>query len=304
MWHGEAMRRVAEFVRIRSCHPLKSHDFSYITRVAAMAYLLIAHLSIVALAEDEPGIDGNAELVDLLAAAREYKLRITKSEKALEFREPSVLNFTNPERNQERGSVFVWMHDGRPAAIGQFFRFTIRGTRLTKHALHSLSSEPLEARFGEVLAWAPDKPGIEWKPFSDAPAPGPTRTSRLLQMRQLARRFKLTLTSPKDKSEELRLAPRPLFEYSAPKSGVTDGVILSYVVATDPEAILLIEAFDEKGKAGFRYAFARFHFWRLTAAEGERTVWDVAYDPDMAGNSFANPETVHRVYNSFHPLGE
>jgi hypothetical protein len=269
-----------------------------------IAWLLVALAGSAAVAVDEPGIDGNAELAELLASAREYSLRLANSDKALQFREPSVLNFTNPERNQERGSVFVWMHDGRPAAIGQFFRLTIRGTRLTKHALHSLSPEPLEARFGDVVAWAPDKPGIEWKIFSDAPAPGPTRTNRLLQMRQLARRFKLTLISPKDKSEELRLAPRPLFEYSAPRTGVTDGVILSYVVATDPEAILLIEAFDEKGKTGFRYAFARFHFWRLTAAEGEHTVWDVAYDPDMAGNSFANPDTLHRVYNSFHPLGE
>jgi hypothetical protein len=286
------------------CRALKSCDFSYVTSSTAISYLLVALASFAAVAQDEPAIDGNAELAELLTSAREYKIRITKSDAELKFREPSVLNFTNPERNQERGSVFVWMDGDRPATIGQFFRFTIRGTRFTKHALHSLSPEPLKAQFGGVVAWAPEKPGLEWKPFSEAPAPGLTRTSRLLQMRQLARRFKLTLISPKDKSEELRLAPRPLFEYAAPKSGVTDGVILSYVVATDPEAILLIEAFDEKGKAGFRYAFARFHFWRLTAADGERIVWDVAYDPDMAGNSFGNPDTVHKVYNSFHPLGE
>jgi hypothetical protein len=270
----------------------------------AIACLFLALASPAAVADDEPAIDGNAELADLLASAREYKLRLTNADETLEFREPSVLNFTNPERNQERGSVFVWMHGDRPAAIGQFFRFGVQGRRLTKHALHSLSPESLEARFSGVVAWAPEKPGIEWKPFNDAPPPGNSHTNRLLQMRQLARRFKLTLISPKDKSEELRLAPRPLFEYSAPKSGVTDGVILSYVVATDPEAILLIEAFEEKGQTGFRYAFARFHFWRLTASEGERTVWDVAYDPSMSGNTFANPETVHKVYNSFHPLGE
>ena len=123
-------------------------------------------------------------------------------------------------------------------------------------------------------------------------------------MRQLARRFKVTLIDPRDKSTELRPAPRPLLEYSAPKSGVTDGVILSYVVATDPEAILLIEAFDEQGATSFRYAFARFHFWRLTASDGERTVWDVEYDPSMSGNTFANPATFKRVYNSFHPRGE
>lgn len=269
-----------------------------------ISWLLIAMAGSAAVADEEPAIDGTAELADLLASARQYEIRTTGPEAALELREPSVLNFTNPERNQERGSVFVWMHDDRPAAIGQFFRFNVQGRRLTKHALHSLSPAPVEARLDGVVAWAPEQPGIAWKAFDAAPAPDPKHTNRLLQMRQLARRFKVALIDPRDTSTQLRLAPRPLFEYSAPKSGVTDGVIFSYVVATDPEAILLIEAFDEQGQTGFRYAFARFHFWRLTATDAERTVWDVEYDPSMSGNRFANPATVNKVYNSFHPRGE
>lgn len=100
-----------------------------------IAGLLLALAGSVALAAEESAIDGNAELADLLASARKYELRSTKPEAMLELREPSLLNFTNPERNQERGSVFVWMLGDRPAAIGQFFRFDIRGTRLTKHAM-------------------------------------------------------------------------------------------------------------------------------------------------------------------------
>ena len=60
------------------------------------------------------------------------------------------------------------------------------------------------------------------------------------------------------------------------------------------------EAFDGRGKAGFRYAFARFHFWRLTARVGDRTVWDVEHDPVMNGNRFANPAAMKKVYNSYH----
>jgi hypothetical protein len=120
-------------------------------------------------------------------------------------------------------------------------------------------------------------------------------------MRQLARPFRVKLVDPKDKVTELRLAPRPLFDYSAPRAGVTDGAIFSYLVATDPEAILLVEAFDEAGKTGFRYAFARFHFWRLTATLDDRTVWDAEPDLAMIGNPFGNPATIKRVYNSFVP---
>lgn len=252
-------------------------------------------------AEELPSSAENTELADLLASARKYELRTTKPEAALKLREPPVLNFTNPERNQERGSVFVWLQEGRPAAIGQFFCFNVMERRMTKHALHSLVSVPLEAKFNDALAWAPEQPGIVWKSLDDAPNVGLNRTSRLLQMRQLARRFKVQLIDPKDKPTELRLAPRPLFEYSVPNAGVTDGVIFSYVVATDPEAILLVETFDERGQTGFRYAFARFHFWRLTATDGDRIVWDVEHDPTMNGNRFGNPVNVKKVYNSFHP---
>ena len=82
---------------------------------------------------------------------------------------------------------------------------------------------------------------------------------------------------------------------------VIDGAIFSFVVATDPEAILLVEAFDDQGKMGFRYAFARFHFWRLTATLGDKPVWDVPFDATMMNNTFAHPDTMTKVYNSFIP---
>ena len=82
---------------------------------------------------------------------------------------------------------------------------------------------------------------------------------------------------------------------------MTAGAIFSYLVATDPEAILLVEAFNENGKTGFRYAFARFHFWRLAATLGDKTVWDVEHDDSMVNNEFATPKTMKKVYNSFLP---
>lgn len=267
-------------------------------------FALIAAMGVLGLsatAGQEPATPENTELAELLASARDYEIRITKPDAVLTLREPPILNFTNPERNQERGSVFVWMREDRPAVIGQFFCFNVMGRRETKHALHSLSASPLQAKFNDTVAWSPQQPGLEWKTFADVPAVDASHAKRLLQMRQLTRRFQVNLIDPKEKTTELRLAPRPLFEYSAPKAGVTEGAIYSYVVATDPEAILLIEAFDEQGKSGFRYAFARFHFYRLTATDGDNTVWNVEFDPDMKGNTLGNPATIKKVYNSYHP---
>jgi hypothetical protein len=256
--------------------------------------------------EKQPGkeIDEKTELVEFLDDAKHYTIRTVKLDAALKLREPPVLNFTNPERNQECGSVFVWLDaDGRPAVMGQFFRYSAQRGRVKKHALHSLVQGELEAKFNDKIAWTPDTPGVEWKAFPDAPAPAANQKARLAQMKLLAQRVQVKLINPreKDKPIELRRLDSPLFEYSAPKAGVTTGAIISYVVATDPEAILLIESFDEKGKTGFRYAFARFHYWALTAKLGDKTVWDVELDLTMQNNTIGRSDTMKRIYNSFVP---
>jgi hypothetical protein len=251
----------------------------------------------------QPKPDEKTELAEFLDDAKHYAIRIAKPDAVLKLRESPLLNFTNPERNQECGSVFVWLHEDRPAVMGQFFRHDSRAGRLKKHALHSLAGGPLEAKFNDRIAWTPEQPGIEWKSFPEAPPVAANARQRLFQMKQLSAQIKVSLTDPRDKDKPiaLRRLDRPLFEYSAPKQGVTDGAIFSYVVATDPEAILLIEAFEEGKKTGFRYALARFHFWQLTAALNDKTVWDAEHDPSMVNNPFADPVTMKKGYNSFLP---
>jgi hypothetical protein len=191
----------------------------------------------------------------------------------------------------------VWLHEGRPGVIGQFFKFNVRERRPTKHALHSLMPVPLEAKYRDKLAWTPEQPGIEWHTFQDAPAVAATRRAAPAAAARAA--ISVNLIDPDKKATELRLAPDRCS--STPPRRRDGRRHFSYLVATDPEAILLVEAFDERAQAGFRYAFARFHYWKLTATLGDRTVWDVEFDPSMHGNTFANPKTIKKVYNSYHP---
>jgi hypothetical protein len=260
--------------------------------------VLVVAASAAALAQDEPAED-KLELAKFLDDARLYRVQVGRELRTAQLREPPLLNFTNPERNQERGSVFVWLLDERPVVLGQFFRYNSRSGRNTKHAFHSLADTSVEATYENQLAWAPNTPGVTWNWLKDAPEPAESSRGRLLQMRQLARRFKLTLTNPKNESTELRLMPRPLLEYAAPKQGVHDGVLLSYVVATDPETILIMEAAQDGSVLRFRYAFARFHFQQLTATDGDTEVWRVDYDPTQMRNSPGDPVSLRKPYSSF-----
>jgi hypothetical protein len=241
------------------------------------------------------------DIAELQTAAKQYQITVGLPARPVQCQESPLLKFTNPERNQERGSVFVWLDEGVPVVVGQLFRFTSpRGVRQTKHAFHSLFDGPVRATDDGAVAWAPTQPGIKWQWLTDFATPAESSSGRLLQMRQAARRFRVTLTSPKQQVTELRLTPRPLLDYAAPTRGLLQGTMMSFVVATDPEAILLLEAVETSGQRRYRYAFARFHFQELKAMDGETEVWHVDYDPSLMQNQPGTPATMSKPYNSFY----
>lgn len=241
---------------------------------------------------------------DFTGDAKKYVIEFPADRARLTLHEKSLLNWTNPIRQKEKGETFVWMHRSRPYAIATFFTYAYNDKTYLKHEFHSLAPGPLQTTFDGAPAWTPKSPGLTWVDFSASPAPANTRVARLLQMRQLARTFRAELNSPKNERTELRLAPRPLFEYSSPETGVLDGAILSFVVATDPEVLLLIEAYDEnrngKPATGFRYAFARFHYWDVSAYLNDTRVWHAELDKAHETNNLGDRENIGKIYNSFH----
>lgn len=254
-------------------------------------------------AADDSTKDGGASA--FLEDAKKYVIDSPSDRAKLVLNEKSLLNWTNPVRQQERGAVYAWLLDGRPLAIGSLFTYEFSEKVYVKHEFHSLSTKPLKSVFDGKLAWTPKSAGIEWRPFKEAPEPGTTHTARLLQMRQLSRPFRAQLTSPKNERTELRLVSRPLLEYSSPKNGVIDGAIFSYAVATDPEVLLLVEAFEETvdgaKQSGFRHAFARFHYWNVVVFDGDKRVWDAPVDLTHETSDIGQKPNVDKIYNSYHP---
>ena len=80
--------------------------------------------------------------------------------------------------------------------------------------------------------------------------------------------------------EVLRLLPRPLYRYDLKDSNDTnpilrDGGMFAFVMGTDPEVILLLEAVEREGQAVWQYAFARATTYAVEASLGEAVVWSV-----------------------------
>jgi hypothetical protein len=240
-------------------------------------------------AGDDAGSDAKALQAEFASEAKTYVMACGKeSPVRLALADQPLLNWTNPARNGEEGAVFVWLLEGRPAVIGSVFQYPARGTTIRKHALHSLSDQPITAEYDKREIWTPKAAGVTFAPIPDAEAPADTPRRRLAQMRDLARQFTLEMIDLRGSKSELRLLTQPLVRYE-PKSGpASDGAIFAFAVGTDPEALLLLESRRAGDSRRWEFAFARFHFVTISAQHSGKPVWQVEADPDMMKTVFGS----------------
>jgi hypothetical protein len=210
--------------------------------------------------------------------ASEYTMAVESAPKAaLELKKEPVFEWSNPVRGgTQQGVVFLWLRDGRPAALGSIWsQPEPKGTgRRVFHEFHALDPEKLLVSRPDALnEWKPQV-GLERKELADAPAPAPTAEARLLQMRKLAQEFTGHETDNEEKWE-LRLLPTPLYRYPSAKSGIIDGALFTLVstAGTDPEVLLLIEAREADGKLRWEFACGRFSDRSLYVRRKDKEVW-------------------------------
>ena len=168
----------------------------------------------------------------------------------------------------------MWASGGRPDVIVQFAGY---GPSWHFH-FESTSLSPLTMTRNENRAWAP-KAGIILQPLPNAPEPAKTPAKRMAQMRTLAERFEITdgfhPVYVEDETERhlLRLLPKPLYRYE-PSGDLIDGALFGFVVATDPEALLLIEVYKTKEGTEWRYALKPMTVYVLTATLDGKQIWN------------------------------
>jgi hypothetical protein len=204
------------------------------------------------------------EEVALLAPAKAKMLEVRVGDempiKAALHAEP-LLRWSNPTAGSVYGEVFLWHVDGRPAAIASIFRWYHPFKDGTVEIV-SLSPASVSAREGDRVLWDCRVPGVSFHAAGDVAAPASGRGGRLVQMRALARRFTAKLKDSRSGElvdRELRLLNQPIHRYEAVKQGVIDGALFALAEVTDPEVILMIEAFKDGDSPKWRYALARMN---------------------------------------------
>jgi hypothetical protein len=208
----------------------------------------------------------------------EYSLAVeTAPKKELAVKKEPVFEWSNPVRSGlQQGVVFLWLREGRPAALGCVFSqpdARLPGRRVY-HELHALDPEKLlVTRPGALNEWKPQA-GLERKELPDAGVPAATAVARLVQMRRLAQEF-TGHEEEAGKRWDLRILPAPLYRYPTARTGVVDGALFTLVsnAGTDPEVLLLIEAREEGGKLRWEYACGRFSDRDLHVMRKEKEIW-------------------------------
>ncbi len=254
---------------------------------------------LLALPAADPG-DGLAKkmLPVYVREAETYSIAVESAPKQpLELRKEPVFEWLNPDRDNQQGVLFLWLRDGRPAAVACIFSHPHEKLpgRQVMHELHALDPEKLIVTRDEYNQWKPQA-GLARKELPGAPAPAPTAEGRLLQMRQLAKEFTGYSVDRDQKRWELRLLPTPMYRYPPAKTGVVDGALFALMssAGTDPEVLLLVEAKEESGKLRWEYACGRFSDWELHVQRKDAEVFSSV--PSDENPFFHDPLHLYRIY--------
>ncbi len=203
-----------------------------------------------------------------------YNVRPTETDApAFRLHPEPIFRLNNAVSGVKDGAIFLWLgENGRPEAAIQVFKIP---SGLWLHEFTSLSTVPIVAQAGSTATWRPSRPGVEFKPVPNAPKPGSTPEQRLRQMRAIAEEFSAEDDFETKGWNALRLLTKPLVRYGKGGTKVEDGALFGFVLASDPEVFLMIEARAGKDGLEWQYAFAPMTCYPVKGAWKGKPTWEL-----------------------------
>ncbi len=180
-----------------------------------------------------------------------------ESEKALALGKKPQLRYDDQVRNLLDAGVWRIGEGGRPTAFITIELYGAgEGRALLTYEFISLSKSNFSMISMKGAAWSPAGTELEMLPLTDAPVAGDSEASRLVQMREIARKVKAVQTY-KGQKIELRLLPQPIDRYRDKALQITDGAVFVFANGTNPEMGMLVETDGKKWTYGiFRMSTA------------------------------------------------
>ena len=245
-----------------------------------------ASLFLALIVAGQPQADEEAKRLDLMKkSVATVDIAIDKETPiGLKLQAEPLLRWDNPVCGVKDGTVFIWTSGGRPEVAAQVF---VVPNDVWLQEFQSLSAERLTGKNAGRLFWNPTAPGVEMKPLTDVREPAKTTTARLVQMRSIARSYSATDIVEESgdgrrdvrEPNELRLLSKPLYRYKDPDNGILDGALFAFVLGTDPEVLLQVEAHSTALKTEWRVGFAPMTSYECKVKHKGDLVWSCPRRP-------------------------
>ncbi|MBI5757284.1 MAG: hypothetical protein HZA46_02055 [Planctomycetales bacterium] len=184
-----------------------------------------------------------------------------------------VFRYSDELRQIEDAGIWLWTDRGRPAAAMKVERY--KPSRIPTQWLYcftSLSPELVHAEWSNAAPFQARQPGVKWQALDDEPAK--SRPLRLVQLREMARRFSAEMRINADGTNriQMRLLTRPLFRCDE-SSDVIDGAVFGMTgTGTNPDVLLL---FDLAPQGGWRFGAAGMTTESVTLKLNDRIVYEI-----------------------------
>jgi hypothetical protein len=190
--------------------------------------------------------------------------------------EKPLLFYSEPTRNNDRGSVWGWGRKGRPVALLELFQDSHNRAGWV-FAVCNTSGRKLRARLRGAPWWGENDSATELKDIPGAPPPAAEAPVRQRQLKLLAQKFTAhELWDPDNSRYELRLLKRPLHTYRDEEGGVLEGGLFIQANGTNPEIPFFIEArvdAKNRSKRVWQYAVGRLSHAEIHLEYGGKEVF-------------------------------
>jgi len=213
-----------------------------------------------------------------------------------------VLRFSDPARENDAGSLWVWGQTGRPQLFVEIYHGASNpNNRICVHAMSLTSTELLQADT-DAGQWKPRTAQFELQEVPDARPPSDKAVVRLREMKAAARGVSAhEFWDPNNTRYELRLLVTPVYRYSDPETGLVDGAVFAFVHGTNPEIVMFVEArAGERNGSKWYRGFAPVGSAELVVVEGEKVVWRRDRAPGVVGRP-SDPYWLFVLPESFRP---
>lgn len=260
-------------------------------RVVCREWLLAVTIVLVAVfpcRADDPRPEDSAPKDELAEARLKYMTRaLEKYTVALDGDrehpaklDPKVtMRWSNPVGDVVDGllTIYATAPGARPAMIAHFHLHGPVLNGLEMHEFADVHPGAVDLYRGDRKVWSPRERYGKFQALPGAPKPSTKAPLRLAQIKNMAGRFEIidAFRAPNSEPQPqlLRMMARPTCRYGSDDEEIVDGALFTYVLATDPEACLLIEIHRNGTEYMWEYLLIPMTIYALDAKLDGRQVW-------------------------------